>query len=360
MSDLLEELTQEYGQALGDYLAGKGESASLRAYWLGRTAIHKGLGLMDVAAAHARAVAAVLAHASSTDESVHLASAAADFFAETLSPFEMAHRGFKEVNVTLRDLNETLQLRNAELDAANKKLEEANRLKSRFLANMSHELRTPLNAIIGFSQMLGLESLGPLQPKQRRYVDHILTSARHLLTLITDLLDLSKIEAGKMELKLEPLGLSELLSEAAVVIRGMADQKQIVIELAIPHKDLTVVADASRLKQIVFNLLSNAIKFTPAGGRVRLTAKAADGFARIAVEDTGIGIAPDDQARLFQEFQQVGTAASQQFAGSGLGLALSRRLAELHGGTMAVESAVGQGSTFTFTLPLTKAGRLAA
>lgn len=254
-----------------------------------------------------------------------------------------------------------LAARGRALESANDRLEEANRMKSQFLSNMSHELRTPLNAIIGFSEMLQRPAVGRLEVKQQRYVSHIQTSGRHLLLLINDLLDLSKVDAGKMTIKREPVALSELLEGTTAVIRGMADQKRIIVafELLAPG-DPVVIADPARLKQVIFNLMSNAVKFTPAGGRVRLKAATAAGFARISVEDTGVGIPKEEIGRLFEEFHQVPGTDQGQFTGTGLGLALARKLVELHGGTVEVQSEVGKGSAFSFTVPLAEPDAKAA
>lgn len=360
MTQPVQELSDAYAAALEDYLAGKGEAASLRAYELGRKAIAGGLGLMELVATHREALVSVLLRVKSPEESAREAREATDFLAEALSPFEMAQRGFIEVNATLRRVNETLERRNSELDAANQELATLSQMKSRFLASMSHELRTPLNAIIGFSEMLQREAVGPLQPKQHRYVDHVLNSGRHLLALINDMLDISKIEAGKMQLECRSFDVIELLNESVAVIRSLADQKRIAVEVEVIGGHPRVFADAIRLKQIMFNLLSNAIKFTREEGRVRVSTEISDGVARIAVEDTGIGIAPEHQVRLFEEFHQIASADNREFQGTGLGLALTRRLVELHGGTIALRSEVGKGSTFTFTIPLASEAAAAA
>jgi len=238
-----------------------------------------------------------------------------------------------------------------ELELANQRLEEATRHKSEFLAKMSHELRSPLTAILGFTDLLLDPDRRYAAGKQRAFLSHIRSGGSHLLSLINDLLDLAKVEAGKMEIGHERFGLKEVLEESAAVIRGMAEQKQIVVNVVVPHDDVAVVGDQRRLKQVVFNLLSNAVKFTPPKGRVLLGLEAADGLARVWVEDNGPGIAPADQERLFQDFQQVKGTVSE-FAGTGMGLALCRAFVELHAGTISVRSELGMGSTFAFTVPL--------
>jgi len=247
-----------------------------------------------------------------------------------------------------------------ELTRLNTDLERASELKSRFLANMSHELRTPLNSIIGFSEMLLTEDLGPLSETQRDFLATVSRNGHHLLALINDLLDLSKIEAGRLSLQAEPLDLGTVLREAAESVRAQVEKRRHQLDLQGPEAPLTVRADRIRVRQILLNLLSNAIKFTNEGGRITVTARLDDGghMARVAVTDTGIGISPEDQKKLFQEFVQLDAAASRRYEGTGLGLALSRRLVEQHGGAMGVESAAGRGSTFWFTLPVDQGGAL--
>jgi two-component system, NtrC family, sensor kinase len=241
-----------------------------------------------------------------------------------------------------------------ELDEKSRELEAASRHKSEFLANMSHELRTPLNAIIGFSQVLRERLFGEVNEKQAEYLDDILSSANHLLSLINDILDLSKVEAGQVELDVAPFSLEEALESGVVMVRERATNEHVRLVVS-PAPDLDVVAgDERRVRQVIFNLLSNAVKFTPAGGEVDVCALRVDGEARISVSDTGPGIAPEDQQRIFEEFQQTDTGIEQR-EGTGLGLALSKRLVELHGGRIWVESEVGKGSTFVFTLPLRSA-----
>jgi signal transduction histidine kinase/CheY-like chemotaxis protein len=239
----------------------------------------------------------------------------------------------------------------AELGRLYHQLEAANRHKSEFLASMSHELRTPLNAIIGFSEVLLERLFGELTAKQEEYLRDILDSGRHLLSLINDILDLSKVEAGRMELELGRFSLREALENGLTMVRERASRHSIALSLEVdPALDL-IEADERKVKQVIFNLLSNAVKFTPDGGQVGITAGLDGGEARVTVWDTGIGIAPEDQGRIFEEFQQVGGLDGQQREGTGLGLALAKRFVELHGGRLWVESAVGQGSRFTFALP---------
>jgi signal transduction histidine kinase len=239
-----------------------------------------------------------------------------------------------------------------EIEAKSRQLEVANRHKSEFLANMSHELRTPLNAIIGFSEVLLERMFGEVNPKQDEYLRDILASGRHLLSLINDILDLSKIEAGRMELELSRFDLPTALENTLTLVRDRASRHSIAVEVRIDSTVGEFVADERKLKQIVLNLLSNAVKFTPEGGRIALGAVMADGSVEIAVSDTGIGIAPEDQERIFEEFRQVGSDEVRKREGTGLGLTLTRRFVELHGGQIWVKSAPGQGSTFTFTLPV--------
>ena len=231
-------------------------------------------------------------------------------------------------------------------------LEIANKHKSEFLANMSHELRTPLNAIIGFSEALSDRMFGEVNEKQGEYLKDIHESGRHLLSLINDILDLSKIEAGRMELELSSFHLPSALSNAITLIRERAQRHSIALGLEVDESLGEFRGDERKFKQIMLNLLSNAVKFTPDGGKVDVSAKRANGAIEVAVRDTGIGIAPEDQAVVFEEFRQVGRDRQRKAEGTGLGLALTRRFVELHGGEIRLDSTPGQGSTFSFTLPL--------
>jgi signal transduction histidine kinase len=255
-------------------------------------------------------------------------------------------------NDELGALASNLNRMNDELGRLYQQLDAANRHKSEFLASMSHELRTPLNAIIGFSEVLQERMFGELNAKQAEYVGDILASGRHLLALINDILDLSKIEAGRMELQLVPFHLPASIEDTMTLLRERATRQGIALDLDADEHLGQIVADERKIKQVLLNLLSNAVKFTPAGGRVGVRAAMTDGMVEIAVRDTGIGIAPQDQEAIFEEFRQVGADEARKREGTGLGLALARRFVELHGGKIWVESAVGRGSIFTFTLPV--------
>jgi signal transduction histidine kinase len=250
----------------------------------------------------------------------------------------------------LGSLAENVNQMNDELQRVYGELETASRHKSEFLANMSHELRTPLNAILGFSQVLRKNLFGELNSKQEEYVEDILSSGNHLLSLINDVLDLSKVEAGQIELQVAPFSLREAVERGVVMIRERASKNGVSLAAEVEPEVQVVRADERRIRQILFNLLSNAVKFTPAGGRIDVTAARVNGEIQVAVADTGAGIAPDDLDRIFEEFQQTDEGARQQ-EGTGLGLALSKRLVELHGGRIWVESELGVGSRFVFTLP---------
>ncbi|MEE9519942.1 MAG: GAF domain-containing protein, partial [bacterium] len=262
-------------------------------------------------------------------------------------------RLYAQVKRHAEELEVKVEARTQELQEANQQLEGASRHKSEFLANMSHELRTPLNAIIGFSEILLDESLGVLAPEERKeFLGNIVGSGRHLLRLINDILDLSKVEAGRMELHPEEFAVASVVNGVLNTIKPLAAKKEIAIEVAIDPTLPLLVADPGKVRQILYNLLSNAIKFTPERGQVGLRASRDGGEALFAVWDTGIGIKPGDQERVFVEFQQAESTAGRQYEGTGLGLTLAKKFVELHGGRIWVESEPGKGSTFTFTLPL--------
>jgi signal transduction histidine kinase len=250
----------------------------------------------------------------------------------------------------------TLAIQNArlfrEIEAKGRELEAANRHKSEFLANVSHELRTPLNAIIGFSEVLGERMFGELNEKQAEYTDDILSSGRHLLSLINDILDLSKIEAGRMELEVTAFHLPDAIENALLLIRERASRHGIKLDRVIDDRLGDFTGDERKVKQILVNLLTNAVKFTPEGGQIKVEATLGDSAVIVSVTDTGIGIAKKDQEAIFEEFRQASGNYAQKREGTGLGLTLTRKFVELHGGKIWVESEIGKGSKFTFTLPI--------
>jgi signal transduction histidine kinase len=269
-----------------------------------------------------------------------LASIAAGDFAQRV---DVPNRD--EIGALAADVNRMSD----ELERLYGELEAASRHKSDFLATMSHELRTPLNAIIGFSEVLHEQMFGELNERQLAYVNDVLGAGRHLLSLINDVLDLAKIEAGKMELELSQVALPELLRSAISMHSERASRAGIALGLRTEPAEIVLSADERRVRQIVFNLLSNALKFTPADGRVEVSARLDDGLVEIAVADTGRGIAAEDLEAIFEEFEQ--SDDGKEAEGTGLGLPVSRKLVELHGGRLWAESEPGRGSTFRFTLP---------
>ncbi|HET8752463.1 MAG TPA: HAMP domain-containing sensor histidine kinase [Gaiellaceae bacterium] len=259
------------------------------------------------------------------------------------------------VDVTNRDelgaLAANVNQMNDELRRLYREVEAASQHKSDFLANMSHELRTPLNSIIGFSQVLREGMAGDVNKKQAEYLDDILSSGTHLLSLINDVLDLSKVEAGQIELHVAPFSLQDALERGVSMVREQATTEGVKVTLHENGGRDVVSGDERRIRQVIFNLLSNAVKFTPEGGEVDVSAARIDGEMRVSVADSGPGIAEEDLDRIFEEFQQT-EAGARQREGTGLGLALSKRFVEMHGGRIWCESEVGKGSTFEFTLPL--------
>jgi PAS domain S-box-containing protein len=264
----------------------------------------------------------------------------------SLSPLETEEGVL--VSSAIRDITERHRLE----ELRRRSLQEASRLKSEFLANMSHELRTPLNAIIGFAELMHDGRVGPVAPDQKEYLGDILTSSRHLLGLINDVLDLSKIEAGKMEFLPEPVDLGKIAAEVRDILRSLAASRRIAISIEADPRVGEVIADPGKLKQVLYNYLSNALKFTPEDGHVmlRIAPEGAEHF-RLEVEDTGIGIRPEDLGRLFVEFQQLDVGAAKKYGGTGLGLALTRRIVEAQGGRVGVDSTPGRGSRFFAVLP---------
>ena len=265
---------------------------------------------------------------------------------------EQLRESYAELEQRVEDRTRDLAIAMEQLEQKGQELETVSRHKSEFLANMSHELRTPLNAIIGFSEVLHEQMFGELNEQQLRYVGDVLESGQHLLSLINDILDLSKVEAGRMELELSEVSLPLTLQSGLTMQGERAQRTGITLGLTVHPDDLVVRADERKLRQIVFNLLSNAVKFTPPGGRVDVSARLTDGIVEVAVTDTGSGIAPEDQDLIFEEFQQARGDPAGPWEGTGLGLPLARSFVELHGGRLWVESEEGVGSTFRFTLPV--------
>jgi PAS domain S-box-containing protein len=257
------------------------------------------------------------------------------------------------VSSAIRDVTERKRLE--------RRMQEASRLKSEFLANMSHELRTPLNAIIGFAELMHRGKVGPVSPNHQEYLGDILSSARHLLQLINDVLDLAKVESGKMECRPQTVDMGQLAGEVRDVLRGLAATRHLHLTIEVDAEVARVVVDPARVKQILYNYLSNAIKFTPANGHITVRIMA-DGptMFRIDVEDSGVGIPPAQLEHLFVAFQQLDSGTGKRYQGTGLGLALTRRLAEAHGGSVAVRSTPGAGSTFSVVLPRTMAAGMPA
>jgi PAS domain S-box-containing protein len=273
----------------------------------------------------------------------------------SLSPIQTSE-GFRVIS-SIRDVSDRkkaqqqIERQNRELELRNREVERATKLKSKFLASMSHELRTPLNAIVGFSELLGEETPGQLNDKQKRFVNHIRQGSTHLLQLINDILDLSKIEAGLLELRPETFHIKDALPEVLSAIRHLAMAKNIQVQEKL-HDDHAIYADRVRFKQILYNLLSNAVKFTPAGGRIDIDSVERKDYICVSVTDTGIGIRVEEQELVFEEFRQAEGSSAVNAEGTGLGLSITKRLVEQQGGTIVLESELGKGSRFSFTLPM--------
>ncbi len=283
------------------------------------------------------------------------------FLLEYIGEVTRLEKALREKETEIEELQEILEKKVIErtevLERMNEELERANELKGRFIANMSHELRTPLNSIIGFSDVLLEGTFGSLSEDQSRYINNIKTAGKHLLQLVNNILDLAKLEAGKAELQYEEFYIDELLHEVLSTMTPLAEKKEITITASIDPDIDELVADRIKIKQILFNLLSNAVKFTPEGGSVSVHAEKVQGGEgggfRFSVKDTGIGIPPDEIEKIFDEFEQVDSSTSRQQMGAGLGLSLTKKLVELHGGKISVQSSLGKGSVFSFTIPET-------
>ncbi len=285
----------------------------------------------------------------SRDEVSTLIEAFNEMLAQIQQRDAALQKGHDELEARVLERTTQLAATNKELELKNREVERATKLKSQFLANMSHELRTPLNAIIGFSDLLAEQTVGPLTDKQGRFVGHVRNGAQHLLQLINDILDLSKIEAGQIEIHPENFQIKDALPEVLSTVRPLAMAKTINVEQNL-ESDMSIYADRVRFKQILYNLLSNAVKFTPKHGQVTIDCRQEGELVRISVSDTGVGIRPEDQGIVFEEFRQAENAGQMQ-EGTGLGLAITKRLVEQQGGEISLQSEVGKGSCFTFTLP---------
>jgi PAS domain S-box-containing protein len=257
----------------------------------------------------------------------------------------------EELNEARQRRADELRRKSDELEAENRRMQEAARLQGEFLANMSHELRTPLNAIIGFADLMHRGIAGPIEEQHREFLGDILSSSRHLLQLISDMLDLATVESGALEVVPQPVELSRVICEVRDILRGLAARRNIDLELRVDGELGSVTVDPAKFKQIVYNYVSNALKFTPEGGRVTIRAALVGDAFRVEVEDNGIGIASEDLRHLFVAFRQLDASATKRYQGTGLGLALSKRFAEAHGGKVGVRSVRGVGSTFWVELP---------
>lgn len=276
-----------------------------------------------------------------------------DEFQQLSETFNTMLANLQESGEQLRAINQNLDLKLNEMAESNLALYESNRMKNEFLANVSHELRTPLNSILGFAELLRDVPATGSDPKSTRYIQNILTSGKNLLELINDLLDLAKIEAGRMEVRSEPLTLPDLFEGLTSILKPLTEQKSLTLDASVATDVPIVHTDPAKLQQVLYNFLSNAIKFSPEGGRVELSAeRASETTVRISVTDQGPGIPPEKQAVIFEKFRQLDASVTRQHSGTGLGLSISKELAALLGGTIGVTSSPGKGSTFFLTLPV--------
>jgi signal transduction histidine kinase len=317
----------------------------------------------DLKAIEAEGCLLILAQTSEPGDRLRASKAGAkDFLSKPLDATELLVRVQNVIEISL--LQSDAKMRTERAEAQRVQSESANLAKTHFLANMSHEFRTPLNAIIGFSEILADKTFGELNNRQRKYCNNILKSGRHLLQLVNDILDLSKVEAGRVELSRSVFSVPKALSEVETIVRTLAKKKAVTLDVHTAPDLPPLFADEAKFKQIMYNLLSNAIKFTRDGGKVSVSATIQNAASddpspageslRVAVTDTGIGIKLKEQRRIFEEFEQVDSSYVRQQQGTGLGLALTKRLVERHGGRIWVvsEGMEGKGSTFTFLIPM--------
>jgi PAS domain S-box-containing protein len=271
---------------------------------------------------------------------------------EAEEAFRFGEERFRRLNSELEHFSGELARANVELELQNRATQRANEQKTRFLATMSHELRTPMNAVIGFVDLLSEESSGPLTDRQKRFLGHVRTAGKHLLRIVENILDYSRLEAGRLQLEMQEFEARPVIQEVLAGISQIDREKPVILSVDVPE-GFVVRADRQRFQQILYNLSSNALKFTPRGGQVTITARRDETFAYVSVRDTGVGIAADQLEPVFEEFHQA--RSSERNQGAGLGLAITQRLVQAHGGSITVESAVGQGSCFTFSLPFANA-----
>jgi signal transduction histidine kinase len=326
-------VTESYERDLVVYLDNPTEEGLAAAYEHGRAALTGGIGLVAFAEMHSRVFARV-GHPNL--DRPFVANLAASFFAEAMGPYEMALRGYRDSNAALQH--------------ANQQLERANVMKTRFFNYLNHELRTPLNSVLGFAELMAMRKAGPLSSQQARYCGNIESSGRHMLRLVNEMLDLAKLEAGKMEVAQESLDLKEVIDLAVEQSAPLALKSGVELVFS-PIADMRVIGDRQRLLQVFLNILSNALKFTPTGGRVEIGAASSAAIMTVRVVDSGIGIASDQLEVIFDEFAQAAMTEAAAPLGTGLGLPLTRRLLQLMRGTIVAESAPGAGSTFVMTIP---------
>jgi signal transduction histidine kinase len=344
-----------YLDVLKSYLKNPQEVDLLHAYELGKQFQNQHISPDEIIGMHLEAIEQV-SEDLSQEERMQEVKRSFNVLLEMMIAYGIAYAdAYRLLEQAAREAEEAkfeLEQTIVELDLANQQLQDLDRVKTRFFSNMSHELRTPLNAIIGFAEDAVDGLAGELTPRQSRYVTNILNAGRHLLSVINDILDLAKLQSGKITLEVIPMSLQDVFAEIAETLQPLVARKHQTLEVHDASGLPRVMADHAKLYQILLNLTSNAHKFTPDGGTIRLAAGVDGDVMRVAVVDNGIGIPPEALTHLFEEFRQVEQYRKPQTPGTGLGLSITRRMVEMHGGTITVESRVDAGSTFTFTLPL--------